>query len=348
MEEKKQGFLSTYKCLVFFVVMAVAAVVVVLVKPKADVYTATAQGYMGDVTVQVSVKDGVITSVVVTQQSETPEIAGAAMEQIPAAIVEKQNVDVDVVSGATYASRAIMTAVADCMKQAGLTPAEIPETTAAEQETESGSGETAGGQESAAISGLTAGTYTASADGYGGEVTVTITVGDDGSITDVAIEGANETPGIGAAAIEQFQTEILENQAIPEAVSGASFTSNAVIAALTDCVEQAGGSAAGGEAENSGSASQAGSLTAGTYTATAQGMGEITVTLTVGDDGSITDVVIDGPDETEGIGSTAIEQLQPAILEAQSADVDIVSSATITSNAVIAAVQDCIEQASQG
>ncbi len=347
MEEKKQGFLSTYKCLVLFVVMAVLAVVIVLVKPKADVYTATAQGYMGDVTVQVSVKDGVITSVVVTEQSETPEIAGAAMEQIPAAIVERQNVDVDVVSGATYASRAIMTAVADCMTQAGLTPAEIPETTAAAEETESGADETAGGQESAAVSGLTAGTYTASAEGYGGEVTVTLTVGAEGTITDAAIDGPDETPGIGGAAIEQLQPEILEKQGVPDAVTGATFTSNAVISALTDCIEQAGGSTAGGDSEDSGASSSAGSLAAGTYTATAQGMGDITVTITVGEDGSIADVVIDGPDETPGIGSTAIEQLQPAILEAQSADVDIVSSATITSNAVIAAVQDCIDQASQ-
>ena len=237
MDEKKQGFLSAYKCLVLFAVMIVVAVIVVLVKPKAEVYTATARGYVGDVTVQVSIKDGAITSVQVVDSQETPEIAGTALEQIPAAIVEKQNVDVDVVSGATYASRAIMEAVADCMTQAGLTPAEIPEVTEASTEEP---GESTGESAGEPISGLTAGTYTASAAGFNGDVTVTITVGDDGSITDVTIDGPGETPGFGADAITQMQEVILSDQVIPvDVYSGATHTSDAVREALTDCVEQA-------------------------------------------------------------------------------------------------------------
>ena len=54
---------------------------------------------------------GKITKVEVTEQSETPAIAGAALEAIPAAIVEKGDAQVDIVSGATYTSKAIIKAV---------------------------------------------------------------------------------------------------------------------------------------------------------------------------------------------------------------------------------------------
>ena len=153
MEEKKQGVFDTYKCLGLFAVMIAIAVAIALVKPNPDVYTASASGFNGAVTVQVSVLNGEIVSVVVTEQKETPEIAGAAIEQIPAAIVARQNVDVDMVSGATYASRAILTAAADCMTQAGLSPAAIaqPETAGSEVPTDFGP--------------LKAGTYTAAAKG---------------------------------------------------------------------------------------------------------------------------------------------------------------------------------------
>lgn len=60
----------------------------------------------------------------------------------------------------------------------------------------------------------------------------------------------------------------------------------------------------------------------------------------------MTDVQVEAPDETSGIGSVAAEKLPAAILNAQSAQVDTVSGATFTSKAVISAVEDCIAQAS--
>lgn len=89
-------------------------------------------------------------------------------------------------------------------------------------------------------------------------------------------------------------------------------------------------------------------FTAGTYEASAQGLGgAVTVTMTM-DETSITDVVIEGADETPEIGGAAIETLQAAILEAQSADVDGVAGATITSTAVLDAAKDCLAQAAGG
>ncbi len=84
----------------------------------------------------------------------------------------------------------------------------------------------------------------------------------------------------------------------------------------------------------------------GTYSATAKGIGsDVTVTMTF-DANSITDVVIDVSGETPGIGAAIGEQMQDAILAAQTADIDAVSGATVTSDAIRQAAAACIEQAS--
>lgn len=83
----------------------------------------------------------------------------------------------------------------------------------------------------------------------------------------------------------------------------------------------------------------------GTYEAVAKGYGgDVKVTITV-DANSIIDVSIIGDDETEGIGSNAIEKLPMAIKEAQDANIDVVSGATKTSNAIITALNAALSLA---
>ena len=108
----------------------------------------------------------------------------------------------------------------------------------------------------------------------------------------------------------------------------------------------AGALAACESASTAASASSAtGGYTAGTYTATAQGInGDVTVTMTF-DAEKITEVVIDASGETESIGGAAAEQLTTAIMDAQSSEVDAVAGATITSNAIKEAAGKCIAQA---
>lgn len=63
------------------------------------------------------------------------------------------------------------------------------------------------------------------------------------------------------------------------------------------------------------------------------------------DENSILSVTAEGPSETPNIGTLALEQLPDAILQAQSAEVDAIASATITSNALLGAAAICIQQA---
>ena len=85
-------------------------------------YEATVAGRNADLTVKTTFENGVITNVEVTDQQETVGVADAALEQVPAAIVENNSISVDTVTGATVTSTAIIDAVTQCIKDAGGNP----------------------------------------------------------------------------------------------------------------------------------------------------------------------------------------------------------------------------------
>lgn len=86
----------------------------------AGVYTASAEGYSGSVTVAVEFDGSSILSVHVLSHSETVNISDLAIDELPSRIVEAQTWDVDAVSSATFTSDAIREAVRDCLAQAAL------------------------------------------------------------------------------------------------------------------------------------------------------------------------------------------------------------------------------------
>ena len=180
-------------------------------------YKASSKGIGGDVPVTVTVKDGKIAKVEVGENSETEGIGSKAIEQLPDAIVKANGTEgVDAVSGASVTSKAIFTAVEDCLNQAK------------------------GGTDAAAATTMADGEYKASAKGIGGDVPVTVTV-KDGKIAKVEVGENSETQGIGSKAIEQLPDAIVKANGTEgvDAVSGASVTSKAIFDAVNDCMEQA-------------------------------------------------------------------------------------------------------------
>ncbi len=88
------------------------------------------------------------------------------------------------------------------------------------------------------------GTYTASAVGKNGDVTVTATFSET-AIEAIEVEEA-ETPTLGGVAIEAMTAQALEEQTLtPDAVSGATESSMAFLTALADAAAQAGASEIG-------------------------------------------------------------------------------------------------------
>lgn len=92
------------------------------------------------------------------------------------------------------------------------------------------------------ISAESANEYEATAQGFGGPVTVKITV-DGGKVTATTITGEKETPAIGGAAIKTLTEKLIGVSSADEvdAVASATVTSNAVKTALADCLRQAAG-----------------------------------------------------------------------------------------------------------
>lgn len=172
----------------------------------------------------------------------------------------------------------------------------------------------------------------------------TVEIGSNGGITDVTLKGEGETPDVGGAAIPLLRKAILDAQSSEvDSVSGATFTSDGVKAAVTAALAQAGG---GEGAVSSGpKAAEGNTFIPGTYTETATGFGgEVSVTVKVSEN-SIDDVQITGDHETENIGSFAVSMLGDRILEAQSPNVDALTGATVTSNAILSALKKALTAA---
>ena len=196
---------------------------------------------------------------------------------------------------------------------------------------------------SSAAGKYTAGTYSATAQGFGGDVTVTITV-DANAITDVQIVGDSETPSVGGAALEELTEQVKANGAEIDGVSGATFTSDAVKAAAADALAQAEGTETAAAELN---------MADGTYTATAESYdeqyglytpGEMTMTVEIADN-KITSITVDPYTDTDIIGGMAFPILADEVVEAQSLAVDSVSGATVSSGAFFTALKDCVAQA---
>ena len=182
-------------------------------------YTAEGKGIGGKVPVTVTIKGGKVSEVAVGDNSETQGIGSKAIEQLPDAIVEANGTEgVDGVSGATVTSKAIFTAVDDCLEQA-----------------KSGAAQTETGLW------YNDGTYTAEGKGIGSKVPVEVSI-KGGVISEVAVGDNSETQGIGSKAIEQLPTKIVEANGTEgvDGVSGATVTSKAIFTAVDDCLEQAG------------------------------------------------------------------------------------------------------------
>lgn len=197
--------------------------------------------------------------------------------------------------------------------------------------------------------GALAQTYTATEQGFMGPVTVTMEI-EDGKIVSVAVDAASETPALGGAAAEALaQAMVSENTADVDAVASSTITSNAVIAAAKACAAQAAGIAAEEKV-----------FADGTYAGTAPGMNDnIDVELVV-EGGKVTSIVVTHEQETPGIGGplkdrdgvtlaegglSPVDKIPADVVAYQTLNVDTVTGATITSNAVKASIRDALVKA---
>ena len=197
------------KSIVFPVALALCSL-----SASAAVYTQTVPGHNGPMTVKVSIDKGNITGVEVIKNTETKGIGSKAIEAMPSRIVKANSVKVDTVSGATVSSKAILTAVTQALEES--------------------KGKKVGAAK------FKPGTYKARAYGSNGYLNVEVTVSKD-RITGIKVPNNPETRLMGGMAVKRLTDDIIKYQTLNvDAISGATVTSGAFKAAVTDALKQSG------------------------------------------------------------------------------------------------------------
>lgn len=202
--------------------------------PYADgVYTGSSHGYGGAVKVQVTMEGGCITDLqILDARHETPNFLRRA-KRLLRTILDAQSWEVDAVSEATYTSRGILGAVKNALTgevvNNPLPPQPKPAQPLVEEVFETPSV-------------YRDGVYTASAEGFGGPVTVQVTISGD-TVTDISILSHDGETASYFARARQVVSAILET-GTPEgidAVSGATYSSTGILNAVKLALTRAAG-----------------------------------------------------------------------------------------------------------
>lgn len=220
---------------------------------KDGVYEGSGAGFRGDVNIRVTVDNGNITDITVLSYQDDDRFFGSARNGVIPAIIENQNTDVDVVSGATFSSRGIIDAVEDAIgdqmttsTDAATTPAptaapstDVPDTEAPATQapaTEAPVTDAPVTDAPAAEGQYADGVYTGSGDGLRGTTTVSVTV-ENGMITDVTVLSYQDDDSFFNRAQYSVITDILSAQSVDvDAVSGATFSSNSIKEAVANAL----------------------------------------------------------------------------------------------------------------
>ena len=358
---------------------------------KDGTYEGQAEGFSGTVTVKVTVKNGKIKKITNTN-TDTKEFFSKAWGTIKDQVISSQSVSgIDAVSGATYSSNGILQAIQNALSKAAGKPDKItptvtpkPEKTPVPVKTPVPGNNTTPEEPGKEAVEYEDGVYEGQAEGFDGIVTVKVTV-KNGKITKLTNTNT-DTEEFFNKAWNTIQAQILSNQSAAgiDAVSGATYSSNGILEAVSKALSQAKKESGGvvtpqptntPDNDNTDTPShpqvtptpadtpsdpqititptptdtplspEVPTLKDGVYSASARGYsGMVTITLTV-KDGKITEITNTNSD-TRSFFNKAWRKIQPKILEKQSAEgIDTVSGATFSSNGILNASKLAISQA---
>lgn len=337
---------------------------------KDGTYQGSGTGFGGMITVQVTVSGGKITAVDILSASGETGSYFASAQGVVSKVLSSQSPNVDAVSGATYSSNGIIQAVQNALSQAGnsdsATPAATPTPTPKPAKKP---------KKDTSVS-YKDGVYEGQAEGFDGTVTVKVTI-KNGKIKKISNTNT-DTPEFFNKAWKTIKSNVISRQSTSEidTVSGATFSSNGILGALSQALSRADQSGTTDSKEEditptpttvpdetvtpipteipqptktpdnpSDEQPVVKLLKDGTYTGSAMGYsGKVNITLTI-KDGKITEVTNTNSD-TRSFFNKAWRSIQPKILEKQSTEgIDTVSGATFSSMGILDASKIALEQA---
>ena len=200
------------------------------------------------------------------------------------------------------------------------------------------------------------GTYKGSANGYGGKVTVNVTVSKKTMTAIDVVSAPGETDSFFQRAKGVIDEMLTAQSTDVDVVSGATYSSNGIIGAVKNALfgtesnnaTAANAGNAGGSVPSVSKVSESGTWKDGTYTGSGKGFGgTISVKVTV-KDGKISAI-----DVTSASGETAsyfskAKGIIPKMISGQTTNVDVASGATYSSNGIITAVRNALSKAETG
>ena len=328
------------------------------------VYKGSATGFSGPVTVAVTIMDKKIISIDILSSTDDEAFFNRAKGVIDR-IIASQSFDVDVVSGATYSSNGIIGAVKNALtgeKDNGVTGKSKQESTS-ESESDSSLAEIAAVQDASAYKD---GTYYGTGKGFAGTMKVKVDIS-GGKIASISIVSTKDGDSYVKSASSLLDTIVEKQSTNVDTVSGATFSSRGIIAAVRSALSQAavsdnttgnnsdkqGAAEASGNGQtdenSSGSASEQGTegtlpYVDGIYYGTAEGYkGDIRVAVVI-QNKMLKAILVTEKQDDEPFITNAMDVLKN-MMKKQSADVDTVSGATYSSKGLIGAVKAAFEEA---
>lgn len=328
------------------------------------VYKGSATGFSGPVTVAVTIMDKKITSIDILSSTDDEAFFNRAKAVIDR-IIASQSFDVDVVSGATYSSNGIIGAVKNALtgeKDNGVT-GKSKQGSTSESESDSSLAEIAAVQDASAYKD---GTYYGTGKGFAGTMKVKVDIS-GGKIASISIVSTKDGDSYVKIASSLLDTIVEKQSTNVDTVSGATFSSRGIIAAVRSTLSQAavsdnttgnntdkqGAAEVSGNGQtdenSSGSASEQGTegtlpYVDGIYYGTAEGYkGDIRVAVVI-QDKTLKAILVTEKQDDEPFITNAMDVLKN-MMKKQSADVDTVSGATYSSKGLIGAVKAAFEEA---
>ncbi len=225
-------------------------------KLKDGIYYGTGTGFAGDLTVKVVIEGGKIISVSIVSTNDGDDFIAKA-SAILTDIVNKQNLDVDTVSGATYSSRGIIQAAANAIKQAVVTDSAdvlngyYGEENRSQNNVNSGgnSGKTSNNTDGNSIHKASDsvsegnipyidGIYYGTGDGFSGEVKVSVEIKNH-TIRAINVISTEDDAAFFDRAISLVDEMLEKQETKVDTVSGATFSSEGIIDAVNDALAAA-------------------------------------------------------------------------------------------------------------
>ena len=222
---------------------------------KDGTYDGTGKGFAGTMKVKVDIAGGKIASISIVSTKDGDSYVKSASSLIDT-IVEKQNTNVDTVSGATFSSRGIISAVRSALSQAAVSKNTAGNNTDKQDETQtSGNGQNDENSSGSAQEQGTEGTlpyvdgiYYGTAEGYKGDIKVAVVIQDKTLKAILVTEKQDDEPFI-TNAMDVLKNMMKKQSADVDTVSGATYSSKGLIGAVKAAFEEARKTTAG---ENTG------------------------------------------------------------------------------------------------